>query len=272
MIKIDLEKQIAVVTGGGSGIGEGICDVLAEAGATVIVAEVNEENGRRVGEKLKKKFGRGKFLKTDVSRPEEIKAMVDAVIREFKRIDVLVNNAGVNFVKPTLRMTEADWDRVISVDLKGTFLCSQQVLKHMVKRKSGAIVNICSVHAYSTLPMAAPYAAAKGGMEAMSKSLAIEFAPLGIRINCVSPGLTDTKIWQDIKKAGKNEQEVIDFWMRHIPLKRVQTIEEVGKVVAYLASDAASYVTGANVYTDGGMVAMLIGESTDAVATLDEWK
>jgi NAD(P)-dependent dehydrogenase (short-subunit alcohol dehydrogenase family) len=120
--------------------------------------------------------------------------------------------------------------------------------------------------------MAAPYAAAKGGMAAMTKSMAIEFGPLGIRINAVSPGLTDTQIWQEIKKAGKNEQEVVDFWMRHIPLKRVQTPQEVGKVVAFLASDASSYITGTNIFTDGGMVAMLIGESKEAVATLGEWR
>ena len=272
MVELDLKDKIAIVTGGGFGIGEGICEVLSETGATVVIAEINEQNGHRVEEKLIKRFGRGKFIKTDVSCLEKIKDMVKKTIAQYKKIDILVNNAGANFVKPTLETSETEWSRVINIDLKGTFLCSQQALKYMVKQRRGTIINICSVHSYATLPMAAPYAAAKGGMASMTKSMAIEFAPLGIRINAVSPGLTDTKIWQDIKKAGKNEQEVIDFWMRHIPIKRVQTPQEVGKVVAFLASDASSYITGANIFTDGGMVAMLIGESKEAVATLEDWK
>ncbi|RIK46433.1 MAG: hypothetical protein DCC57_15470, partial [Chloroflexi bacterium] len=115
-------------------------------------------------------------------------------------IDSLINNAGVNFVKPTLAMDEADWDRVLDVDLKGTFLCSRYALAHMAERRQGNIVNIASVHTLATLPEAAPYAAAKGGVEMMTKALAIEFAPYGIRVNAVSPGLTDTQIWADRRR------------------------------------------------------------------------
>lgn len=268
----NLDKKIAIVTGGGFGIGEGISYVLAECGAVVVIADINLENGKRVDEKLNRRFGRGIFIKTDVSKHEDVKNLVKKVISKFKRIDILINNAGVNFVKPTLEMDEKDWDRVVDVDLKGTFLCSLECLKYMAKQKKGNIINIASVHTYATLPSASPYAASKGGVECMTKSMAIEFGKFDIRINTVSPGLTDTKIWEEIKKAGKNEKEVEDFWMRHIPIKRVQTPEEVGKVVAFLASDESSYITGANIFTDGGMTAMLIGESKEAVATLDKWK
>lgn len=264
-----LKDKIAIVTGGGFGIGEGIAEVLSENGATVVIAEINDENGKRVEKKLKKEFGRGRFIHTDVSSNTQVSKMVEDTVKEFARIDILVNNAGVNFVKPTLDIREQDWDKVLNIDLKGTFLCSQHVLKYMVKQKKGAIINISSVHSYATLPMAVPYAAAKGGIVCMTKSMAIEFAPLGIRINAVSPGLTDTKIWEDIKAAGKSEKDIIEFWMRHIPMKRVQTVHEVGKTVAFLASDDASYITGTNIFTDGGMVAMLIGESREAVSTLD---
>ncbi|MBI4244303.1 MAG: SDR family oxidoreductase [Planctomycetes bacterium] len=268
----DLSRKIAIVTGGGFGIGEGIAMVLSEYGATVVIAESNEKNGVHVEKILQERFGRGMFIQTDVSISKQVNAMVENVVSKFGKIDILVNNAGVNFVKPTLEMKEEDWDKVINVDLKGTFLCSQAALRHMVKQKKGSIINIASVHTYATLPSAAPYAAAKGGVECMTKSMAIEFGPMGIRINTVSPGLTDTKIWQDIKKAGRNERVVEDFWMKHIPLKRVQTTEEVGKVVAFLSSDDSSYITGANIFTDGGMTCMLIGENKQAVATLDDWK
>jgi NAD(P)-dependent dehydrogenase (short-subunit alcohol dehydrogenase family) len=198
--------------------------------------------------------------------------MVEKTISEFGRLDILVNNAGVNFVKPTLEIREEEWDRVINVDLRGTFLCSQAALRQMVKQKRGSIINIASVHTYATLPSAVPYASAKGGVECMTKSMAIEFGPLGIRVNAISPGLTNTKIWQEIKQAGRDEKTVEDFWMAHIPLKRVQTVTEVGNVVVFLASDESSYITGANIFTDGGMTAMLIGENRQAVATLEKWK
>ena len=268
----DLSGKVAIVTGGGFGIGEGIALVLSECGATVVVAEVDEENGQRVEKILRQKWGRGLFIHTDVSLQRQVQVMVKRTISEFDRLDILVNNAGVNFVKPTLEMKESDWDKVINVDLRGTFLCSQAALRQMVKQKSGSIINITSVHTYATLPFAVPYASAKGGVECMTKSMAIEFGPLGIRVNAVSPGLTDTKIWQDIKKAGGDKKAVEDFWMAHIPLKRVQTPREVGNVVAFLASDESSYITGANIFTDGGMTAMLIGESRQAVATLEGWK
>lgn len=268
----DLTGKIAIVTGGGFGIGEGIARVLTKCGATVVIAEIDEENGRRVEKDLQKDFGRGLFIYTDVSSSSQVKSMVNRTMERFGRIDILVNNAGVNFVKPTLEMKEEDWNKVLNVDLKGTFLCSQATLRQMVKQKSGSIINIASVHTYATLPSAAPYAAAKGGMECMTRSMAIEFGPMGIRINVISPGLTDTNIWQDIKKAGGDEKAVEEFWMRHIPLKRVQKSEEVGNVVAFLASDESSYITGANIFTDGGMTCMLIGESKQAVATLDDWK
>jgi len=269
---LNLSKKVAIVTGGGFGIGEGIALVLSERGATVVIAEINEKNGHRVEKILQKKFGRGLFIHTDVSSKSQVESMAKKVVSKFGRLDILVNNAGINFVKPTLEIKEEDWDKVINVDLKGTFFCSQAVLSQMIKQKSGSIINIASVHTYATLPSAVPYASAKGGVECMTKSMAIEFGPLGIRVNVISPGLTDTKIWQDIKKAGGNKKAVENFWMAHIPLKRVQTSKEVGNVVAFLASDESSYITGANIFTDGGMTAMLIGESHQAVATLEDWK
>jgi NAD(P)-dependent dehydrogenase (short-subunit alcohol dehydrogenase family) len=263
------QGHVAIVTGAGSGIGQGIAECFAEAGAEVVVAELNRARGEAVAADLQTRFGRGIFVQTDVSKAADCKAVVQRALDAYGRVDTLVNNAGVNFVKPTLEMDEADWDRVINVDLKGTFLCSRYALEVMSRQHYGNIINIASVHTQATLPEAAPYAAAKGGVAAMTKSMAIEFAPLGIRVNAVSPGLTDTQIWQDIQAAAENLQEAHQHWFDNIPMGRVQTSREVGNVALFLASDQSSYITGANIMTDGGMTAQLISKARYASKPLE---
>jgi NAD(P)-dependent dehydrogenase (short-subunit alcohol dehydrogenase family) len=145
------------------------------------------------------------FVETDVSRDADCKRMVDETIKAYGRVDTLVNNAGVNFVKPTLEMSVEDWDRVVNVDLRGTFLCSKYALEQMVKAGKGSIINIASVHTRATLGGAAPYAASKGGVMQMTASMAIEFAPYGVRINALSPGLIDTVIWKQIRDVAEDK-------------------------------------------------------------------
>ena len=266
---MDWNGHIAVVTGAASGIGAGIAECFAEAGAEVIVADINERLGAQVTADLQGRFGKGLFVKTDVSKAADCKRLIDETLSAYGQIDTLVNNAGVNFVKPTLEMDEADWDRVVNVDLKGAFLCSRYALEAMVSRRSGAIINIASVHTVATLPAAAPYAASKGGVDMMTRSMAIEFAPFGIRINAVSPGLTDTQIWNDIQDAAEDAELARQHWMDNIPLGRVQAPREVGNVVLFLASEQSSYVTGANIFTDGGMTAQLINRERFASKSLE---
>lgn len=263
------QGHVVVVTGAGSGIGRGIAHRFAEAGAEVVLAEVNVERGQRATAELRERFGKGMFVPTDVSRANDCRHLIETTIGSYGHIDTLVNNAGVNFVKPTLEMTEDDWDRVINVDLKGTFLCSRHALEFMVARAKGSIVNIASVHTVATLPEAAPYAAAKGGVHMLTCALAIEFAPYGIRVNAVSPGLTDTQIWQDIQAAAEQPDDARRHWFDNIPLGRVQTAREVANVVLFLASDDASYVTGANLMTDGGMTIQLINRARYASKPLE---
>ncbi len=169
---------------------------------------------------LQARDGKGHFIRTNVANAAECRALIQQTVDRYGHIDTLVNNAGVNFVKPTLEMDEADWDRVLNVDLKGTFLCSRYTLAQMVPRKRGTVINIASVHTVATLPAAAPYAAAKGGVDMLTKALAIEFAPHGIRVNAVSPGLTDTQIWQDIQNAAEDAQAARQHWFDNIPLGR----------------------------------------------------
>ena len=252
-----LDGKVAIVTGAGFGIGRAIALRLAEEGCEVVVAELDPDRGSQAEAELRAATGRGLFVRTDVADESHVSAVVARTADEYGRLDVLVNNAGVNFVRPTLETTLADWERVISVDLRGVFLCSREALQIMVPRGMGSIINISSVHSVQTLPGAAPYAAAKGGVSAMTKSMAIEFGPHGIRVNAVCPGLTSTQIWQDLRSASSNPQAIEAHWMSNIPLKRVQAPSEVGGVVAFLASDDASYITGTDIFTDGGMTAML---------------
>ncbi len=268
-LSMDWNGHIAIVTGAASGIGYGIAECFAEAGAEVVVADINEQQGARVTADLQARYGKGLFVKTDVSRAADCKRLIDETLAACGQIDTLVNNAGVNFVKPTLEMDEADWDRVVNVDLKGTFLCSRYALEAMVARRSGNIINIASVHTVATLPAAAPYAASKGGVDMMTRSMAIEFAPYGIRVNAVSPGLTDTQIWIDIQDAAEDAELARQHWMDNIPLGRVQAPREVGNVALFLASEQSSYVTGANIFTDGGMTIQLTNRERFASKSLE---
>ncbi|MDE2775573.1 MAG: glucose 1-dehydrogenase [Chloroflexota bacterium] len=261
--------HVAIVTGAASGIGAGIAECFAEAGAEVVVADINERMGERVTADLQARYGKGLFVRTDVSKATDCKRLIDKTLSACGQIDTLVNNAGVNFVKPTLEMDEADWDRVVDVDLKGTFLCSRYALEALVARRSGNIINIASVHTVATLPAAAPYAASKGGVDMMTRSMAIEFAPYGIRVNAVSPGLTDTQIWNDIQDAAEDAEQARRHWMDNIPLGRVQTPREVGDVALFLASEQSAYVTGANIFTDGGMTIQLTNRERFASKSLD---
>ncbi len=266
---MDWNGHVAIVTGAASGIGAGIAECFAEAGAEVVIADINEGLGAQVTADLNERFGKGLFVKADVAQAADCKSLVAAALAAYGQIDTLVNNAGVNFVKPTLEMDEADWDRVVNVDLKGAFLCSRYALESMVARCSGNIINIASVHTVATLPAAAPYAASKGGVDMMTRSMAIEFAPFGIRVNAVSPGLTDTQIWNDIQAAAEDADMARQHWMDNIPLGRVQAPREVGNVVLFLASEQSSYVTGANIFSDGGMTAQLVNRERFSSKSLE---
>ncbi len=255
---MNLNDKVTIVTGAGSGIGQGIARRFAEAGAIVVIAELDAASGMALEAELQSEGNRATFVQTDVSQEADVQRAVERAVSAWGRLDCIVNNAGVNFVKPTLDTTLDDWEHVIGVDLRGTFLgCKYAIAQFLAQGSGGSIVNISSVHSVSTLPLAAPYAAAKGGVTQMTKSLAIEFGRHNIRVNAVCPGLTDTQIWSDLKSSGPNAAAVVNHWMGNIALGREASPREVANMVAWLASDEASYVTGANLMVDGGMTAML---------------
>lgn len=222
-----LEGRIAVVTGGGTGIGKAIALEMGSEGATVVIGELNSVTGTETESELRSQFGKGRFVQADVSEARQARNLIDTAATEFGRLDILVNNAGVNFVKPTLEVTEKDWDHVLGVDLRGTFFCCQEALRIMARQQSGAIINIGSVHSVATLCGAAPYAAAKGGVVQLTRALAVEFSEKGIRNNCVSPGPVATQIWKDLEAAIPDRRAFYKHWLSHIPMRRVGQPEEI---------------------------------------------
>lgn len=253
-----LKDKVAIVTGSGAGIGKSIVKVFAEEGAKVVGASRRSQNGQPVIDKITAQGHEAMFVKCDVSVEEDVQNLIAAVIDKYNKIDILVNNAGVNFVKNFENLTSSDWDRVLNTDLRGTYLCSRYVIDYMIKNRGGSIINIGTVHTMQCLPGATPYDAAKWGLVGLTKSMAVEFASRNIRVNILSPGLIDTQIWDDIKNAAPDLNACLKYWQSNIPMGRVGKPEEVAACAVFLASDEASYVTGANFLVDGGMTSQLI--------------
>ncbi|TLS54051.1 glucose 1-dehydrogenase [Paenibacillus antri] len=249
--------KTAIVTGAGRGIGRGIAIEFAKEGATVIVATLVEEEGRQVVQEIADQGGRAVFVQVDVASEDSVRDMVRQAAEAYGGIDVLVNNAGITLFKPLLEATLEDWDAVMNIDLRGVFLCSKYVAAEMTKRGAGAIVNISSNHAKATLPDTELYAAAKAGVNGLTRSMALSLGKSGIRVNAICPGFTDTphyRAWLESQgNAREIEQEVA--WLH--AGSRIASPSDIGKLAIYLASDEAEMVTGAEIVIDGGLSARL---------------
>ncbi|MDP6019497.1 MAG: SDR family oxidoreductase, partial [Candidatus Latescibacteria bacterium] len=234
--------------------------------AKVVVADVRGDAAHAVAAEL----SGAKGLSCDLRDDAALDGLVSDTVAEFGRIDGLVNNAGANFAKPFLETTEADWDWVISLDLRAVFFLAQKVSRQMLQQgDGGSIVNISSVHSQSCLPGAGPYDAAKWGVVGMGKSMAVELAPQGIRFNAISPGLLNTQIWQDLQSAAPSPEACLDYWKQNIPIGRVIEPEEVGELAAFLLCDRSASITGANMFADGGMTSQLVSKEPFASKTIE---
>ena len=254
-----LRNKTIIVTGAGGGLGEGIAKVCHREKANVVIAEVRASAGRRVARSLGR---RAHAVTCAVGKDEDLQMLVEETLAKFGRIDGLVNNAGINFVRAFLDTTDEDWDRIIPVDLRAVFFLTQLACRQMLKQrpKGGSIVNISSVHSQSVLPGSGPYDAAKWGVVGMGKSIAVELADKNIRVNAISPGLLDTQIWKDLQTAAPSRQKCLQHWKANIPIGRVIAPEEIGELAAFLLSDRAACVTGSNILADGGMTSQLISK------------
>ena len=247
----NLNGKVAIITGARRGMGRADALLLARAGAKVAVSDISQEECQKVVDEIKKEGGEALAVKCDVSKKIEVDNLIKNAIDEWGRIDVLVNNAGIVEFKPFIDLTEADWDKVLNINLKGYFFCAQAAAKEMMKQKSGAIVNIASIAmGQQGIGFAGivHYCASKGGIVAMTEALAAEMAPYNIRVNAIAPGAIDTPM----ADASKMDPVALQGTLSRIPLKRMGKPEEIANTVLFLASDASSYITGATVVVDGG--------------------
>ena len=239
-----LKDKVALITGGGSGIGEATVLRFSEEGAKVAINDVDVDNANSVAKKLKAKGREVLVCIADVCKKSDVENMVKQVLEQFGRLDILVNNAGINrdaFVK---KMSEEQWDKVIDINLKGTFLCAQAALDPMIKQNSGRIINTASIGALGNIGQA-NYSASKAGVIGLTKTLALEGARYNITVNCVSPGATNTPMTKNIPP--EISQKIKD----KIPLKRFAEPNEIADMHLFLASDESSYITGQVIYLGG---------------------
>jgi NAD(P)-dependent dehydrogenase (short-subunit alcohol dehydrogenase family) len=254
-----LNGRVAIVTGGGTGIGKAISLALANEGAAVVVAARNLPRLKEVAEEIKSRGGKAKAIKTDISDYEQVKAMVARTIDEFGQIDILVNNAarGTFNNADVVDMNLDEWHDSLAINLTGIMFCSREVLKYMIPRKSGNIVNISSVAGISGVPKESPYAASKWGVIGFTETLAIEAGKFGIRVNCISPGATRTQEFEDWVRvsaadAGISYEEMMSKITENNALKRIAEPSEIAACVVFLSADDSSAMTGHNLIVSCG--------------------
>lgn len=250
----DLTNKIAIVTGAQRGMGRTHALALSKQGAKVAVTDIDETKCQTVVDEIKAIGGDAMCFKMDVVNTEEINEVFDKVIAQWGRLDILVNNAGIYSPMPALDMTEEEWSRTININLKGYFFCAQRAAKEMAKNKWGRIVNIASVASGQVgigVNASAHYTASKGGIIGMTETLAIEWAPLGINVNVIGPGMIDTPM---VQNAGIPKDQ-LNTMLERVPLRRMGKPEEISSAVVFLSSEEASYITGATLFVDGGWLA-----------------
>lgn len=245
-----LTGKVALITGGSRGIGRGIAEVFADEGADVAVNYVaSEKKAEEVADAIRKKGRRAIAVRGDVAKRADVEPMIDKVWKELGPIDALVNNAGIETIVPFLELTDEQWTRLVDVNLRGAWLCSQVFCRRALETgRKGSIVNIGSIQAAKVLPGRTHYAPTKLGLEALTRNMSAEMTPQGIRVNCVHPGLIDTDMTEWVMKS----PDILPLVLAQISLGRAGEPREIGTVAAFFASDEASYLTGQSIHVDGG--------------------
>lgn len=252
-VQFNLQGQVIVITGASQGIGAACAQRLARDGAAVALWDVDDTRGAALAATLAAEGQRATYLHCDVSKKAEVDAALAGTLAAFGRVDGLVNNAGIFKAADFLEITEADWDAVIDINLKGSFLVGQAVARAMVKTGGGAIVNMSSVNSVMAIPSIASYNASKGGINQLTRVMALSLADRGIRVNAVAPGTIATEL---AKNAVLGSEEARARIMSRTPMKRLGEPGEIADVAAFLLSSAASYMTGEIVYVDGGRLTL----------------
>ncbi|PGZ86495.1 SDR family oxidoreductase [Bacillus sp. AFS029533] len=247
-MEVKFEGKSIIITGGANGIGEGIALAFGKLGAIVFIADVNEQKGNRVVQKIEENGGRAIFLKTDVSKEEDIINLIRNVIDKIGKLDILVNNAGISAFKPFLSLTTDEWDHVMNTNLRSVFISSREAVK--VMKNGGRIINMASTRAIMSEPNSEAYAASKGGIVSITHSLAASLQPNGITVNCISPGWIQVDQNEELK-----ETDHLQHWSN-----RVGKPEDIAKACIYLADPENNFINGQNIIIDGGMTRKMIYE------------
>ncbi len=246
-----LQNKIAIITGAGSGIGRGIALAFTKEGAKIVVADWSKEGGEETVRQIQNQGGKAIFVKTDVSKVVDVENMVKTCLDEFGGIDALVNNAGI--VKSSLlhEMSEKEWDMVINVNLKSVFLGSKKVIPEMLKQKNGKIINVTSIAGLVGFENSGAYCASKGGIIALTRSMALECAPKGINVNCIAPGIIATAMTKDMLDNPVQKQ----FFENATPYTRLGDPKDIAMAAIYLASEESDFINGHVLVVDGGWIA-----------------
>lgn len=258
---LNLLDKVAIVTGGAMGIGLGIASRLAEAGASVVIADLKEEDAAKTAADFTTKDWKAKAIKVDVSAEEDVKKMVEETVASFGSVDILVNNAGIYPSMPVSAMSLADFEKVISINLKGVFLCTKYASEQMIKQgKGGKIINITSIDALHPSSVgSAHYDASKHGVWGFTKNVALELATHKIWVNAIAPGGIATPGVANLQKSmpvpqGVDMSKMLETFLAKIPMRRMGEPDDIGKVALFLASDMSSYMTGSQIVVDGGVL------------------
>ncbi len=244
---MNLSNRVAIVTGSGQGIGREIALMLAELGASVVISDVNAATAKEVAAEIETKNGKSLAIPVNVTITAEVNKLVEQTLSSLGHVDILVNNAGITRDGLLMRMSEADWDLVLNINLKGAFICTQAVLRHMIRQRWGRIVNIASVVGLTGNAGQANYAASKAGLIGLAKTTAREVASRGITVNAVAPGFIDTGMTQKLSENVKQE------FLKQIPVGFIGSPKDVAYAVAFLVSEEARYITGQVINVNGGM-------------------
>lgn len=247
-----LNGKVAIITGSASGIGQAIAIALAREGASVVVDYVgNPDSPKDTMQQIQSAGGKALAVAADVSQPDQVANLIGQAVQQFGRLDIFVNNAGIEYKHPFIEFTFEQWNKIIAVNLTGPFLCMQAAAKQMIQQGNGGrIINISSIHQDLPMPTNAPYCASKGGLRMLMRTVAVEMGPHAITVNNIGPGAVYTPIDADIEANPELEAKL----MAEIPLGRWGKPEEIANLAVFLASDEASYVTGSTYYIDGGML------------------
>ena len=251
-----LQGKVSVISGAGTGLGKEMALVFAREGSSVAIAEIQIETGAQVAQQIKREGGEALFIKTDITLASDAERMAERTLEAYGRIDVLVNNAGINPSRTPVHETpESDWDRTLAVNLKGAYLCSKYVLPVMIKTGGGSIINISSVVGAIGCSDRAAYTASKGGLISLTRNMAVDYAPYNIRVNALCPGFVETELTRIyFDRLRERDPQKLERLVGHHPLGRLGKPADVAHAALFLASDEAAWITGLDMGVDGGFI------------------